>query len=65
MSATPNVNEPPVRVECATSAGFCDWIAQAGGSLILSTYQAGKVATIDVEVGADVMPGQPILTIAT
>jgi len=46
MSATPNVNEPPVRVECATSAGFCDWIAQAGGSLILSTYQAGKVATI-------------------
>ena len=26
---------------------------------------SGKVATIDVEVGADVMPGQPILTIAT
>jgi len=35
-----------VRVECAASAGFVDWLAQAGGSLIVSTYQAGKVAMI-------------------
>jgi uncharacterized protein (TIGR03032 family) len=36
----------PVRIQCATSTGFQEWIAQAGGSLVVSTYQAGKVAMI-------------------
>jgi uncharacterized protein (TIGR03032 family) len=35
-----------VRVECAASPGFPGWLAQAGGSLVVSTYQAGKVAMI-------------------
>ncbi|MGQ9575478.1 MAG: TIGR03032 family protein [Thermoguttaceae bacterium] len=35
-----------LRVQCAASAGFVDWLAQAGGSVAVSTYQAGKVAMI-------------------
>jgi uncharacterized protein (TIGR03032 family) len=35
-----------LRVECAASADFAGWLAQAGGALIVSTYQAGKVAMI-------------------
>jgi uncharacterized protein (TIGR03032 family) len=35
-----------VRVQCAASPGFAEWLAQAGGSLVVSTYQAGKVAMI-------------------
>jgi uncharacterized protein (TIGR03032 family) len=35
-----------VRIECATTAGFQQWLAQSGGSLLLSTYQAGKIAAI-------------------
>lgn len=35
-----------VRIQCATSPGFEAWLAEAGGSLALSTYQAGKVAMI-------------------
>lgn len=35
-----------VRVQCAASPGFPGWLAQAGGSLVVSTYQAGKVAMI-------------------
>jgi uncharacterized protein (TIGR03032 family) len=39
-------NAEPVRVACASTAGFESWLAQAGGSLAVSTYQAGKVAMI-------------------
>ena len=35
-----------VRIECAASPEFQGWMAQAGGSLMVSTYQAGKVASI-------------------
>ena len=45
MSQTAGAGEM-VRVECAASAGFETWLAQAGGSLVVSTYQAGKVAII-------------------
>ena len=33
-------------VACSASSGFQDWLAQADGSLVVSTYQAGKVAMI-------------------
>lgn len=36
----------PVQIACASTAGFEDWLAQAGGSLAVTTYQAGKVAMI-------------------
>lgn len=36
----------PVRIDCAVSSGFEAWIAQCGGSLAVSTYQAGKVAMV-------------------
>ncbi len=45
MSQTAGAGEI-VRVQCAASAGFEAWLAQAGGSLVVSTYQAGKVAMI-------------------
>ena len=35
-----------VRVECDASPDFSAWISQAQGSLVVSTYQAGKVAMI-------------------
>jgi uncharacterized protein (TIGR03032 family) len=35
-----------VRIECSMSGAFQEWIARAGGSLVVSTYQAGKVAMI-------------------
>jgi uncharacterized protein (TIGR03032 family) len=40
------VQRDPVRIECDASAGFLQWLSGAGGSLIVSTYQAGKVALI-------------------
>ena len=36
----------PVRVACAAEEAFGHWLAQAGGSILLSTYQSGKVAMI-------------------
>lgn len=41
-----NSTRPPVQVECGASGEFHEWLARAGGSLILSTYQAGKVAML-------------------
>ena len=35
-----------VAVACAAAPGFQDWLAWAGGSVAVSTYQAGKVAMI-------------------
>jgi uncharacterized protein (TIGR03032 family) len=43
------VESETVRVACASSDSFQSWLAEAGGSLVVSTYQAGKVALI----GAD------------
>ncbi|MGD0517769.1 MAG: TIGR03032 family protein [Thermoguttaceae bacterium] len=39
------MNEP-VEIQCLSSAAFEEWLAWAGGSLAVSTYQAGKVAMI-------------------
>ncbi len=33
-------------IECSISDSFAAWMSQANGSIILTTYQAGKVATI-------------------
>jgi len=33
-------------ITCSVSPSFRSWIAQSGGSLVVSTYQAGKVAMI-------------------
>lgn len=35
-----------LRIECRAAGGFEDWLAQTGGALAVSTYQAGKVALI-------------------
>lgn len=35
-----------MRVECRASDAFLEWMAQAGGSLAVSTYQANKVALL-------------------
>ncbi|MCR4412220.1 MAG: TIGR03032 family protein [Thermoguttaceae bacterium] len=43
---SPSANNTLVRIECAASAGFQQWLAQAGGSVAISTYQAGKVAMV-------------------
>jgi len=45
MSQSPKVNRP-VEIGCAASAEFHGWISRAGGSLAITTYQAGKVAMI-------------------
>ena len=36
----------PVQVACAVSDPFVAWMSQMGGSLVISTYQAGKVAMV-------------------
>lgn len=33
-------------IQCSISDGFAQWMSRAGGSLIVTTYQAGKVAII-------------------
>lgn len=33
-------------IECNADAGFQTWLAQAGGSVAITTYQAGKVALV-------------------
>lgn len=45
MNQSPEVSERD-RIECAASAEFQGWLSQAGGSLAITTYQAGKVAMI-------------------
>ena len=45
MSQSPEVNEQ-VGIGCAASGEFQRWLSQAGGSLAITTYQAGKVAMI-------------------
>ncbi|MGD0655198.1 MAG: TIGR03032 family protein [Thermoguttaceae bacterium] len=36
----------PLEIQCLASAAFEEWLARAGGSVAVSTYQAGKVAMI-------------------
>ena len=43
------VESEALRVACETSDSFQNWLAQAGGSLVVSTYQAGKVALIGTD----------------
>jgi uncharacterized protein (TIGR03032 family) len=33
-------------VQCSVSEGFADWIERSGGSIAITTYQAGKVALV-------------------
>ncbi|MEN6459329.1 MAG: TIGR03032 family protein [Thermoguttaceae bacterium] len=44
--ASQTVTHDPVAVTCAAAPGFQHWLAQAGGTVAVSTYQAGKVAMI-------------------
>ncbi|NLS96609.1 MAG: TIGR03032 family protein [Planctomycetaceae bacterium] len=37
------------QITCSASPEFYAWLAQSGGSLVLSTYQAGKVALIGTD----------------
>lgn len=43
---SPILQRDAVRIECKASQDFLSWLANAHGSLIVSTYQAGKVAFI-------------------
>jgi len=45
MNSTTPLAEP-VAITCSASPTFVGWLAEAGGSLAVSTYQAGKVAMI-------------------
>jgi uncharacterized protein (TIGR03032 family) len=40
------LSKSPVQIECAVADGFRDWLARSGGSLLVTTYQAGKVAAL-------------------
>lgn len=33
-------------IQCAISPAFAEWMSRAGGSLVITTYQAGKVAMV-------------------
>jgi len=51
MNQPTRTNQPPsasdpIRIACSASASFLEWLSGAGGSLCVSTYQAGKVAMI-------------------
>lgn len=38
--------QPANVIACQSDNGFADWLAQSGGSLAVSTYQAGKVLLV-------------------
>jgi hypothetical protein len=44
--AAPPPNEGPSTIGCDVSESFPTWMSQAGGSIVLTTYQAGKVGMI-------------------
>ena len=46
MAANEKQEQTANRVECTSHGSFAPWLAQSGGSLAVSTYQAGKVAMI-------------------
>jgi len=45
MPATP-VSASPELVNCSVSDSFHEWMSRSGGSLVITTYQAGRVAMI-------------------
>ncbi|MFH1921744.1 MAG: TIGR03032 family protein [Planctomycetota bacterium] len=45
MSQSPEIRDE-TRIACAASGEFQGWLSQAGGSLAITTYQAGKVAMV-------------------
>ncbi|REK11985.1 MAG: TIGR03032 family protein [Planctomycetota bacterium] len=45
MAANPTDNSGAI-VACSISESFAEWLASAGGTLAISTYQAGKVALV-------------------
>jgi len=47
----PSAASEGVRIDCAASADFLGWASRAGGSLMMTTYQAGKVAMIGWDGG--------------
>jgi uncharacterized protein (TIGR03032 family) len=49
FNATPT--PAPVAIACSASPAFQDWMAEAGGAVAVSTYQAGKVAMIGWDGG--------------
>ncbi len=36
----------PEALQCAPDSGFIEWLAHSGGSLLISTYQAGKLLLV-------------------
>jgi uncharacterized protein (TIGR03032 family) len=47
IAPSPHVSLPfPETIACRVDDGFCQWLSRVDGSLILSTYQAGKVILI-------------------
>ena len=38
--------DPPTPIACSADEGFTDWLRSTGGSLMVTTYQAGKLAII-------------------
>jgi uncharacterized protein (TIGR03032 family) len=43
---TPQTSRSPDPITCIADDGFQSWLSQAGGSLAVSTYQAGKLALV-------------------
>ena len=43
MNDTAASPAPPVNLNCESDAGFAQWMAESGGSLAISTYQAGRL----------------------
>lgn len=51
MNAEPRVADTPAAskqelIECRPSESFANWLSQLGGSLVVTTYQAGKVVLL-------------------
>jgi uncharacterized protein (TIGR03032 family) len=46
MAPETKTMKSPIPINCCVSDSFQAWMAQAGGSLAVSTYQAGKVALL-------------------
>jgi len=43
---TSTAKQASVPIQCGADDGFIQWLAQTGGSLVVSTYQAGKLLMI-------------------
>ncbi|MGH8627541.1 MAG: DUF4915 domain-containing protein, partial [Gammaproteobacteria bacterium] len=40
------ISAPAPPVECVANTGFTEWLAQTGGSVAISTYQAGQLLMV-------------------